>query len=246
MGTDGPGLIRQYGTATPEPAPCHIQLGALSFAWQSGALRWLRIGDIEIVRGIAAVLRDPQWGTHTPIVDDERIEVAHRHASLAQDFHLSTDGPDAAGESLLRGQLRIEATEHRVTVDLALEVLIDFTTARSGVSMLLPLAGVVGGEIQVLHTDGQRETTRLPRLISPSQPLFDIRQLQLSPTLDVTVKIDFEGDVFEMEDQRNWSDASFKIYNRPLAWPTPYVLGAGDRVVQRVVVSAVDSGRTPG
>ena len=36
-----------------------------------------------------------------------------------------------------------------------------------------------------------------------------------------------EGDTFEMEDQRNWSDASYKTYVRPLALPWPYVLPAG-------------------
>ena len=33
-----------------------------------------------------------------------------------------------------------------------------------------------------------------------------------------------EGDTFEMEDQRNWSDASYKTYVRPLALPWPYML----------------------
>lgn len=239
MATNETAAIRQTGTAILEPTPRHIRLGELSFTWQAGALRWLRVGDVEVVRGIAAVLRDPQWGTHAPAVDDERVEVTERHASLAQDFHLPAVGDSQAvgGESLLRGQLRVEASEDRVTVDLTLEALADVTTARSGLSVLLPLAGVAGAEIQVLHTDGRRQATRLPRLISPSQPLFEFRQLQLAPALDVTATITFEGDVFEMEDQRNWSDASFKIYNRPLAWPTPYVLKAGDTVSQRLTVS---------
>ncbi len=35
------------------------------------------------------------------------------------------------------------------------------------------------------------------------------------------------GDVFEMEDQRNWSDASYKTYVRPLSLPWPYVMEQG-------------------
>ncbi len=30
-----------------------------------------------------------------------------------------------------------------------------------------------------------------------------------------------EGDTYEMEDQRNWTDASYKTYVRPLAYPGP-------------------------
>ena len=33
-----------------------------------------------------------------------------------------------------------------------------------------------------------------------------------------------EGDVYEMEDQRNWMDASYKTYVRPLAEPWPYTI----------------------
>ena len=38
-----------------------------------------------------------------------------------------------------------------------------------------------------------------------------------------------EGDTFEMEDQRNWTDASYKTYVRPLALPWPYTLRAGEQ-----------------
>ena len=36
-----------------------------------------------------------------------------------------------------------------------------------------------------------------------------------------------------MEDQRNWTDASFKTYSRPLALPFPYSVAAGERVARR-------------
>ena len=39
-----------------------------------------------------------------------------------------------------------------------------------------------------------------------------------------------------MEDHRNWTDASFKTYVRPLALPWPYTLRAGEAVTQSVTV----------
>jgi len=39
--------------------------------------------------------------------------------------------------------------------------------------------------------------------------------------------ISFEGDVFETEDQRNWTDASFKTYCPPLRLPYPRPFEAG-------------------
>jgi D-apionolactonase len=46
-----------------------------------------------------------------------------------------------------------------------------------------------------------------------------------------------EGDTFEMEDQRNWSDASYKTYVRPLELPWPYALKAGVPIRQTITLS---------
>jgi hypothetical protein len=54
-----------------------------------------------------------------------------------------------------------------------------------------------------------------------------------------------EGDVFEMEDQRNWSDASYKTYVRPLALPWPYRIPAGETVTQRIVLDITDKRARP-
>ena len=46
-----------------------------------------------------------------------------------------------------------------------------------------------------------------------------------------------EGDTFEMEDQRNWTDASYKTYVRPLALPWPYTLASGAALDQSVTLT---------
>jgi hypothetical protein len=48
-----------------------------------------------------------------------------------------------------------------------------------------------------------------------------------------SLDLDLEGDLFELEDQRNWTDASFKTYPTPLARSEPRVIEAGTRVLQR-------------
>ena len=89
------------------------------------------------------------------------------------------------------------------------------------------------------HSDGTVEHSRFPVDISPHQPAFDIAGLSWRDDgLDVDVR--FAGDMFEMEDQRNWTDASYKTYSRPLALPFPYPLAAGERVVQSIDVRRRD------
>ena len=48
-----------------------------------------------------------------------------------------------------------------------------------------------------------------------------------------------EGDVFEMEDQRNWSDGSYKTYCRPLDLPYPYPLKAGQEIRQSITIEVI-------
>ena len=61
----------------------------------------------------------------------------------------------------------------------------------------------------------------------------------------VTAECRMEGDTFEMEDQRNWSDASYKTYVRPLALPWPYRIPAGEPVRQEIVLSVRDDRGLP-
>jgi len=53
-----------------------------------------------------------------------------------------------------------------------------------------------------------------------------------------------EGDAWETEDHRNWTDASFKTYCRPLELPWPYTIAGGTEVRHTVTLSF--EGRLPG
>ena len=52
------------------------------------------------------------------------------------------------------------------------------------------------------------------------------------------VVIRFAGDLFEMEDQRNWTDASYKTYSTPLRLPYPVQMRSGERIWQQVTIEA--------
>ena len=83
----------------------------------------------------------------------------------------------------------------------------------------------------------------MPDLISPAQPIKDIAGLAFDIE-GVKLDIAFFGEVFEMEDQRNWSDASFKTYCRPLVEPFAYTIPAGSTVRQEIRIKAEGRART--
>ena len=201
--------------------------------WQSGRwtleLRGDEFADIAfagrpVLRSVRAVIRDRNWDTARLVVD----HVRESDATLM--LHVRSEG---LGSSF-RGVVRVVARPSDLDVSADLESVDGFATNRSGLIVLHPPR--LAGESQtVTHSTGATEATRCPSEISPHQPVRDIAGLSWAHG-GLEVSLAFEGDVFEMEDQRNWSDASYKTYSRPLDLPFPYDIAAGERVRQTVRV----------
>ena len=106
--------------------------------------------------------------------------------------------------------------------------------------------GISGHAARVTEVDGSVVETRFPEVIDPKQPIMNIRSLahQVAPGLEVTCTM--LGDTFEMEDQRNWTDASYKTYVRPLGLPHPFVLKAGETIEQAVELRFEGTAPAPG
>ena len=225
--------LRLFGT-DEEPAETRtISVGQLSVVLQSGALRQISIGGVEALRGIAFVVRDTNWGTFRPEISD--LEVTENSGGI----RVSYSAVCRAGEQVLGYDVAIEGSPDGSLEFTATGVAeSDFLTSRTGFVVLHPIEGVAGQPVTVTHTDGTSEESRFPALISPGQPFFDIRTLSHEVMPGLSVSCTMEGDAFEMEDHRNWSDASYKTYIRPLSEPHPYTLEAGKQFVQRVGLSA--------
>jgi hypothetical protein len=203
--------------------------------WRSGP--WsLEVRDDEfadiaydgrvVLRSVRAVIRDRNWDTAALVVD--RVD----ESDLALTLHVHAEGLGADLRGIVRAEVRGPG---RLRLLTDLESATAFETNRTGLVVLHP-PGLAGAELDVRHSGGAVEHTRFPARISPHQPAFDIAGLSWSHD-GLGVEVRFAGDVFEMEDQRNWTDASYKTYSRPLALPFPYPLAAGERVVQSIEVS---------
>lgn len=214
---------------TSPPTP--LQAGALTAALDVASLRDVRFHGVETIRRIDFPIRDADWRT-LPFVPRGRtvdageapraaIEVATADGAVEARFEVEATA--TPGGARLEARLRLLARR-------AVEV------NRAGFVLLHPIAGVAGTALRVRRPDGRTETSAFPSRISPGQPVFEIAGLAHG-VHGVSVDIAFDGEVFEMEDQRNWTDASFKTYCRPLAWPRPYRLEAGAEVTQAIVVT---------
>jgi D-apionolactonase len=238
---DASRAIRLVGTEQPGVVGRILTAGAMSVELDDGQLRYLRVGDVEVLRAVSFLVRDENWGTYNPVISGLRVDQHGEGFTVSYRGVCSRPGQeisfDASIEGKPDGSLAFKATAVPKT---------DFLTARTGFVVLHPLKGVVGHPVEVEHVDGRIERSTFPELVDPVQPFLNIRALThpVSPTLEATVR--FDGGTWEMEDHRNWTDASFKTYVRPLALPWPYTLPAGEVVTQAVTVTLRGTPPSPG
>ena len=221
--------VKLFGTEEPVTQPTLLRAGPLTCELEAGNLRYIRLAGKEALRAVAFIVRDKDWGTYNPEVgnlavdqraDGFRVSYDARCRDSAQELTYSANITGSADGSLAFEALATAGT--------------DFVTNRTGFVVLHPIEGVAGAPVEVLHVDGSTEQSTFPALIDPTCPFQDIRALTHEVLPGVRITCHMEGDAFEMEDHRNWNDASYKTYVRPLAKPWPYTLAAGETSAQSV------------
>src|SRR5687768_11547317 len=63
------------GTRIAPPKRLLLHAGVLSLEYESGTLRWIRLGEQEILRGIYAAIRDQNWGTIPGVLRDTNVDI---------------------------------------------------------------------------------------------------------------------------------------------------------------------------
>ncbi len=117
-----------------------------------------------------------------------------------------------------------------------------FLKNRIGLCTLHPMRECAGLAARARHAGTAESEVTFPELVSVEQPVTgfdDLRGLSYDAGPGARVELEFEGDIFETEDQRNWIDASYKTYSSPIAAPRPASVAAGTRIEQQVTVRLV-------
>ena len=234
----------QNGLATPLPAPVRLTAGGLSCTFAAGEMRDVCWHGMEVVQRLYVAVRDHDWGTVPLVLDDVQI-VRDREGfrvTFTATHHADTPEPIAfrwhgAFVGTADGTLT-------ATMDGAAEIT--FRRNRIGWCVLHPPETCAGQPCTVTHPDGTTTDAPFPALIAPHQPFVDIRQMAYTTRDGAHTTLRFDGDIFETEDQRNWTDDSYKTYSTPLTLPMPVTLAAGDTVRQSVTVTVAGAGEASG
>lgn len=230
-----PSIIELFGTDEPVPQQRLLRAEPLTAILEDGNLRYIRFNGVEVVRAINYLARNGAWATYQArlsnlLVTEERDR-----------FEVSYEGTCRDDRQMMSYRMRIEGrADGRLIMQGDSVAMTDFETNRVGFVILHP-GSAAGGRLVIEHSDGSKEETVFPLHVMADQPAFDIAALTHDPAPGLSCTVRMEGDAFEMEDQRNWTDASFKTYVRPLSKPRPYVMPEGAHDLQRIEIEITSS-----
>jgi hypothetical protein len=224
--------VLYYGREEPLPEQVPLRAGPLSLLCEDGDLRYIRLGEQEIVRRIYAAVRDRNWGTVPQRLSKIDMEVAHDWFRILYEVENQQGEIDFFWKGTITGD-----AQGTISFTMEGEARSTFWRNRIGFCVLHPIRECPGQPCRVEKADGTVEDGCFPRHISPHQPFKDMRAISHEVVPGVWAEVRFTGDIFEMEDQRNWTDASYKTYCTPLALPFPVEVPQGTTIHQSVTLT---------
>ncbi len=231
-----------HGSDAPLQHLRPLRAGPVTLFLDGIDLRYLRIGGTELVRRVYTAVRDVDWDTVPGDVsnleldeggDGFRVEFDVRHARREIDLRWhGTIAGDASG----RVEYLFDGVAERVCPH-----------NRIGICVHHPWRETAGARFQARTPGGLVEGV-YPDVIGVQairdgayQALFEaFDRLRVELEGGGALLFEFEGDLWETEDHRNWTDANFKTYSTPISQGRPAPLEPGQRVRQRLVVMPLD------
>ena len=239
-----------YGRDEPPPEVRVLRAGPLLLELHGSDLRYARSSRNEVVRRIYMAVRDLNWNTPSAAVGEPEIEEGDG------EFRVRVAARTTEGDIDFEWSATLEGTRDGVvSYELDGTAEASFAFAKIGLCLHHPIRETAGR----LFRGGAPTTPvggELPRHIGPQisvdngawdLPLFEpVEWLEIDLPHGERIRFDFEGDLFEMEDQRNWTDGSFKTSSTPASLGYHHTIAVGGRIRQKVTfhVDGLD-GRRP-
>lgn len=227
--------LRRYGRPEAPLAAPRLTAGPLTGSMLGADIVDVRAAGVSIISRIGVRVRNPEWGTVVAEVLDASL-TQQEDAFEATVRCISSDGEiELEWSGAITGE-----RDGVIAYEMSGFARRPFEFARIGICVLHPARAYAGRPYKTrLSAEG-----RLPELVAPPErragielplfPSFSKFEVQLSSQL--TVWLSSEGDLLELEDQRNWTDGSFKTYSSSVSDPLPRLATTGQRFHQLVKV----------
>lgn len=213
-----------------------LKSGPFEIGYQNGFLRQITHQGVEVLRMMYFALRDHNWGTFAQLITNEVVDSQEDSFSVSY----TCTNINEAQAAIFEWSVRIHGdNDGTITFEIQGETLQAVRRNRAGFCILHPIQGTAEQPVTIFHEENAKTETYFPRYIAAQDPFLDIRAMQWRAGNGGEYRLDFEGDIFQTEDQRNWGDASYKTFCTPLSRPFPVQLQPGDKVWQRVTLRLI-------
>ncbi|TDB59546.1 hypothetical protein [Arundinibacter roseus] len=225
-----------FGTKDKLPPLISLRAGPVVCTYELGKLRYIYHQDEELLRMVYVAVRDQEWNTIPYSIEKENIVNTQNSFSIRYTALFKQKEVSYRAEVELIGN-----SDGEISCSLQGTAESDFLRNRIGFCVLHPIDSCVGQPVEITQPDGKTYAGTFPDLISPHQPFLKIAALGWHTRTGFEAQLRFEGDEFETEDQRNWTDHSFKTYSTPLRLVKPVAIKKGDQIWQKVVFQPVSN-----
>jgi D-apionolactonase len=227
-----------YGRNVPPPLIHKLHAGKLSLEFEDGDLRYVRLGKRELIRRIYVAVRDVNWNTIPAQISGLTIENAEDH------FLIEYDALHESPDIRFRWHARLQGgADGKIDFEMEGVAENEFRYCRIGFCVLHPIQQIAGQPYSAQSKEGVINGV-LPVQVGP-QTIINGFETPLFPSFSsLTIALEdgsrlstqFEGDLFEMEDQRNWTDGSFKTYCTPISQGYPHQAHSGSVFHQKISI----------
>jgi len=233
-----------YGCDEPLPQRLKLQAGPLSFELVGGRFGPVHAHGHEVWHGLAFLFRDAAWGTPEPVFEVLDHQIEGEGFALNLSGRITCNPQDAVAAPREVAGIRLDL-QVRGDPDGGLHFRAqampshDLWSNRCGWVLLHPMSAA-GCAVQVQHVDGRTSVSSLPNEVPAWPPFTAVRAVRHEYAPGHWAQAQLFGEDYELEDQRNNADASFKTYSRSNLMPRPYVLRQGQPWTREVHLCLLD------
>lgn len=223
----------------PTP-PLRLHAGPLELELHGVDLRHITIAGTELVQRVYVAVRDAPWNTIPAVISDLVISPGERTFDVRFGARHRYQDIDFEWQGAIRG-----GSDGVIRYELDGVCHGSFRYSKIGFNVHHALAGTVGRHYRATTETGDLDGT-LPDEIEPQRivngtlsGMFEpYRRIAIEVADGLEAVVDLEGDLLELQDHRNWTDANFKSYATPLTLGFPFDSTDGQRIRQALTIRA--------
>lgn len=225
-----------------------LTAGPIRCRFAEGELRYLKVGQTELVRRLFFAVRTKTWDTPSPRFTKTKLTKGESSFTIELEAECERPLVGYDSDAAYRWSGKIEGkSDGTIVFSAAGEPLREFESNRIGLCVLFGTPDTCERPYQLTGVGGAPREGIFPKLVNAPltfEPTFTQLTYKTAEGLEVLVSLrGSTGTAFSMEDQRNFGDASFKAY-APLPYAYPAVK-KGERYEETLTVQLTGRAAPP-